>query len=77
MSLNEPLAILNRRSDGIPPGAVYIGRPSIFGNPFVIGPDGDRGEVIEKYRAYFNDRIMRDDRFMMETEALRTATALV
>jgi len=31
---------------------VYIGRPSKWGNPFVIGPDGDRGEVIAKYRAY-------------------------
>lgn len=28
---------------------VYIGRPSIFGNPFEIGKDGTRDEVIEKY----------------------------
>ena len=31
---------------------VYIGRPSIFGNPFKIGPGGTRAEVIEKYRAW-------------------------
>lgn len=31
---------------------VYIGRPSKWGNPFRIGPDGDRWEVIEKYRRY-------------------------
>ena len=31
---------------------VYIGRPSVFGNPFVIGKDGTREEVIEKYRQY-------------------------
>jgi hypothetical protein len=31
---------------------VYIGRPSKWGNPFVIGPDGDRSEVIAKYRVY-------------------------
>lgn len=30
-------------------GAVYIGRPSKWGNPFVIGADGDRDEVIRKY----------------------------
>ena len=31
---------------------VYIGRPSKWGNPFVIGPDGDRATVIRKYRAF-------------------------
>lgn len=29
---------------------VYIGRPSDWGNPFVIGKDGDRADVIRKYR---------------------------
>jgi hypothetical protein len=28
---------------------VYIGRPSKWGNPFVIGKDGTREQVIEKY----------------------------
>ena len=32
---------------------VYIGRPSIWGNPFTIGRDGDRAQVITKYRAWF------------------------
>lgn len=31
---------------------VYIGRPSPYGNPFVIGRDGNRQEVIEKYRTW-------------------------
>jgi hypothetical protein len=31
---------------------VYIGRPSKWGNPYVIGRDGSRAEVIAKYRAY-------------------------
>lgn len=31
---------------------VYIGRPSKWGNPFVIGKDGTRSEVIEKYRVW-------------------------
>jgi len=44
--------VLNRRRDPIPAGAVYIGRPSVFGNPFKIGPDGDRDMVIERYRAW-------------------------
>jgi len=31
---------------------VYVGRPSKWGNPFVIGRDGSRDEVIAKYRAW-------------------------
>ena len=31
---------------------IYIGRPSIWGNPFVIGQDGSRSEVVEKYAEY-------------------------
>lgn len=34
------------------PHDVYIGRPSKWGNPYTIGPDGGRAEVIEKYRKY-------------------------
>lgn len=29
---------------------VYIGRPSQFGNPFIMGKDGTIEEVIEKYK---------------------------
>jgi hypothetical protein len=29
---------------------VYIGRPGPWGNPFRIGPDGTREEVIAKYK---------------------------
>lgn len=31
---------------------VYIGRPSKWGNPFEIGRDGTRSEVIAKYREW-------------------------
>ena len=31
---------------------VYIGRPSKWGNPYSIGKDGTRKEVIQKYREY-------------------------
>ena len=31
---------------------VYIGRPSKWGNPFVIGRDGTREEVIARYEAW-------------------------
>jgi hypothetical protein len=31
---------------------VYIGRPGRWGNPFRIGPDGTRSEVLEKFEAW-------------------------
>lgn len=31
---------------------MYVGRPSKWGNPFVIGRDGTRDEVISKYEQY-------------------------
>ena len=52
--------VLSKRADGIPPGAVYVGRPSIWGNPYAIGKDGSRTEVIAKYEAWLlaNERLM-------------------
>lgn len=34
---------------------VYIGRGSKWGNPFRIGPDGSRDDVIHKYEAYLKN----------------------
>ena len=41
---------------------VYIGRPSKWGNPFSIGKDGTREEVIKKYREWIlnNEDLMKD-----------------
>lgn len=41
---------------------IYIGRPSKWGNPFSIGKDGTRKEVIEKYEKYIleNEELMND-----------------
>ena len=44
--------VINQRKEGRPDGSVYIGRPSKWGNPFVIGKDGTRDEVIKKYEEY-------------------------
>ena len=33
-------------------GDVYIGRPGIWGNPFRIGPNGNREQVIKQYRGW-------------------------
>jgi hypothetical protein len=46
--------VLNARQAGKRPAPdrVYVGRPSKWGNPFVIGRDGSRDEVIAKYHAW-------------------------
>lgn len=45
---------------GCEPFDVYIGRPSMWGNPFVISREGTREEVIELYRKYItmNPKLM-------------------
>lgn len=41
--------VVNKRHGGYD---VYIGRGSKWGNPFVIGKDGNRATVIRKYREW-------------------------
>lgn len=38
------------------PYDIYIGRPGIWGNPFTIGQDGTREEVIAKYREWIQTK---------------------
>ena len=51
-------------------GGVYIGRPSGFGNPFVIGVHGDWAEVIARFREYAVDRCYRDPAFRAAVASL-------
>lgn len=53
--------VLNKRTDTIPPDAIYVGRPSKWGNPFKITdpllPSGLTREqryqaVVDEYRRY-------------------------
>jgi len=50
---------------------IRIDRLSVFGNPFKIGKDGNRKEVIEKYKKYFYKRIKTDIRFRWAVENLK------
>lgn len=71
--------VLNKRHlpDGkLPAGARYIGRPSRWGNPFKLGRDGDRDEVMAKYADWLENRLA-DDAFRKELVKLSKATALV
>ena len=46
--------VVNRRSGE--PFDVYVGRPSIWGNPYKIGRDGDRDTVLAAYRRHVRSR---------------------
>lgn len=50
---------------------VYIGRPSIFGNPFHIGEDGTRMEVVFKHFIYFHKRLISNSEFKLAVHALK------
>ena len=45
---------------------VYIGRGSIYGNPYVIGQDGTRDEVCDKYEAQMQDLFAREPDLLTE-----------
>lgn len=53
--MNKVPTVVNLRTSDYD---IYIGRPSVWGNPFTIGKDGTRKEVIEKYRLWFNHRVL-------------------
>lgn len=44
--------VYNKYKHDCPHDAIYVGRPSNWGNPFRIGRDGTREEVIRKFRGY-------------------------
>ena len=49
--ISRNIWIVNKKDKGKKDG-IYIGRGSILGNRFLIGKDGDREEVIAKYRVW-------------------------
>jgi len=49
---------------------IYIGRPTKWGNPFIIGPDGDRTEVLKKYRVW----IMENKELLDDVGSLKGKT---
>ena len=46
------MRVHNKYHNTAPEDAVYIGRGSPYGNPFVIGQHGDREEVCKSYMFY-------------------------
>lgn len=44
--------VFNKYKDEIPKGAAYIMRPSIYGNPYKIGPNSSREDVVQRHREW-------------------------
>lgn len=73
------MRILNLRNNPTllnDPNNVYIGRAGrgqngFFGNPFNLQKGETRAKTLERYLAYFVDRLKRDDQFRCEVLKLR------
>ena len=65
--VQTPRVLNKKQLRGAVPNAVYIGRPSVWGNPFVIGKDGTRAEVVEKYER----SLLRQPHLMAQLGKLR------
>lgn len=52
-------------------GKRYPAKDSVWCNPFKIGKDGDRNEVVKKYREYIEEKIRNDE---VELNSLRNKT---
>lgn len=52
--------VFHLHEENAPGDAVYVGRPSQWGNPYVIGVHGTRTEVLRKFR----DHLMSDPKLL-------------
>lgn len=66
-----PTTVHNLRTDPMGEGDVRIDRRTVFGNPFVLGRDGDRDRVIGLYRADLWRRIRAHPGFRARVRELR------
>ena len=62
--------VLNKRTDTIPEAAVYVGRPSMWGNPFHVTLKCSREQAVSKYKTWFLERIAHDPDFRAATLVL-------
>lgn len=54
-----PKRIQRKRTKGwrMPEGAVYVGRPTRWGNPFTVTPDHDAKACVREFRHYVLGRL--------------------
>ena len=59
--MSKPKVFNKRRRHEIPVGAIYIGRPTQWGNPF---SKGSRAQNIEEFHEYAESRICHDPQWL-------------
>ncbi len=63
------MKVWNKRDPHCPKDAVYVGRPSTWGNPFKIGGSGvdsiDREKAVELYRKWLECRLAIEPDFLV------------
>jgi hypothetical protein len=60
------IVVVNLRNDLLKLPTIRIDRRTWLGNPFIIGKDGDRDEVIEKFKIYFDKFMLSEPNFKQE-----------
>lgn len=69
-----PITVVNKRHKKTELARTYIGRGSVYGNPFIMQLEEERDTVCEAYQAYFDKRIVEDPGFLEAMHRLaRTA----
>jgi hypothetical protein len=63
------MRVVNLKVDNV--FGVYIGRGGKWGNPFVIGKDGSREDVVEKYEVYARGKFSRDELLELKGATLK------
>lgn len=53
------------------PYDVYIGRGSMWGNPFKMAAEADRERVIQAYKKYLKEAILRGEISVLDLKALK------
>lgn len=62
------MKVLNMRNINKHSDVIYIGRGSPWGNPYRIGEDGNRTEVIEAYRKYARRMLSENPHWLRRLE---------
>ena len=65
------MTVLNKHKSGIPAGAIYIGRGSKWGNPFVMGPKQSRDSVCDQHKQYLWQQVQTGEISLEELAALK------
>jgi hypothetical protein len=62
--------VYNKRDKDYPKDAIYVGRPTKWGNPYRVGIHGTRSEVVRRYRESLAESDKQDIRSRLKGKDL-------